>query len=71
LDNESERMIQQALERLQKNRTTLVIAHRLSTIENANDIIVLKEGQIIERGNHQQLIKQEGLYAQLHRASAF
>jgi len=71
LDNESERMIQQALDRLQKNRTTLVIAHRLSTIENADDIIVLKAGQIIERGNHQQLIKQEGLYAQLHRASAF
>ncbi len=71
LDNESERMVQQALERLQKNRTTLVIAHRLSTIENADEIIVLKEGQIVECGNHKQLMQHDGLYAQLHRASAF
>ena len=48
-----------------------MIAHRLSTIEKADDIIVLKAGQIVERGSHKQLIEHEGLYAQLHRASAF
>jgi len=71
LDNESERAVQQALERLQKGRTTLVIAHRLSTIENADEIIVLQAGKIIEQGKHAQLINHNGLYAQLHRASEF
>ena len=50
-----------------KNRTTLVIAHRLSTIENADRIIVLSKGRIVEQGNHNELIKQNGEYASLHR----
>lgn len=67
LDTESERAIQSALEELQKNKTVLVIAHRLSTIEEADEILVVDEGEIIERGHHAQLIAQEGAYAQLHR----
>ncbi|CDG21853.1 Lipid A export ATP-binding/permease protein MsbA [Xenorhabdus poinarii G6] len=67
LDTESERAIQAALDELQKNRTSLVIAHRLSTIENADEIIVIEDGNIIERGNHTTLVGQEGAYAQLHR----
>ncbi|MBD2782066.1 lipid A ABC transporter ATP-binding protein/permease MsbA [Xenorhabdus szentirmaii] len=67
LDTESERAIQAALDELQKNRTSLVIAHRLSTIENADEIIVIEDGNIIERGNHTTLLEQEGAYAQLHR----
>ena len=67
LDSESEKLIQNALVELQKNRTTLVIAHRLSTIENANTIIVLEDGKIVEEGNHNQLIAKSGLYAKLHR----
>lgn len=67
LDTESERYIQSALEGLMKNRTTLVIAHRLSTIEHADKIIVMDEGRIIETGNHQELIQQNGHYAKLHR----
>lgn len=67
LDTESERAIQAALEELQKNKTVLVIAHRLSTIEQADQILVVDEGEIIERGNHADLIKQNGAYAQLHR----
>ena len=66
LDNESERFIQQSLEKLQKGRTTLVIAHRLSTIEKANQILVLDNGQIVEKGTHNQLIrKKNGLYKKL------
>jgi ABC-type multidrug transport system fused ATPase/permease subunit len=66
LDNESERFIQQSLEKLQKGRTTLVIAHRLSTIERADQILVLENGQIIEKGTHNQLIrKKNGLYKKL------
>lgn len=67
LDTESERAIQSALDELQKDKTVLVIAHRLSTIENADEILVVDEGEIVERGNHQTLIEQDGAYAQLHR----
>lgn len=66
LDNESERFIQNSLEELSKNRTTLVIAHRLSTIRNADEIIVLTDEGIKERGNHKDLIEQEGIYAYLY-----
>ena len=66
LDTESERAIQAALDELQKDRTVLVIAHRLSTIENADEILVVDHGQIIERGSHLELIAQNGAYKQLH-----
>ncbi|MDH2997785.1 lipid ABC transporter permease/ATP-binding protein [Pasteurellaceae bacterium LFhippo2] len=66
LDTESERAIQAALDELQKDRTVLVIAHRLSTIENADEILVVDNGEIIERGTHQQLLAQSGSYKQLH-----
>lgn len=66
LDNESEKQIQLALEKLKKNRTTLVIAHRLSTIENADKILVLDQGQIVEAGNHTELLAKQGYYASLH-----
>ena len=65
VDTATERLIQQALERLMKGRTTFVIAHRLSTIRNADQILVLKNGQIIEQGKHDQLLDAKGLYAQL------
>ncbi|MCD9488585.1 lipid A ABC transporter ATP-binding protein/permease MsbA [Photobacterium iliopiscarium] len=67
LDTESERAIQRALDELQKDRTVLVIAHRLSTIENADQILVVDDGEIIERGTHGELISLNGAYAQLHR----
>ncbi|MDC5807124.1 lipid A ABC transporter ATP-binding protein/permease MsbA [Vibrio europaeus] len=67
LDTESEKAIQSALDELQKNKTVLVIAHRLSTIENADEILVVDEGEIVERGNHSKLIEKDGAYAQLHR----
>ncbi|HGF7235636.1 TPA: ATP-binding cassette domain-containing protein, partial [Vibrio cholerae] len=67
LDTESERAIQAALDELQKNKTVLVIAHRLSTIEQADEILVVDEGEIIERGRHADLLAQDGAYAQLHR----
>ena len=65
LDTESERLVQDALYKLMKNRTSIVIAHRLSTIRYADDIIVMKDGQIVEEGNHDQLIKNNGIYAGL------
>ncbi|EFP96289.1 lipid A ABC transporter ATP-binding protein/permease MsbA [Vibrio caribbeanicus] len=67
LDTESEKAIQSALDELQKNKTVLVIAHRLSTIENADQILVVDEGEIVERGAHHNLISQDGAYSQLHR----
>jgi subfamily B ATP-binding cassette protein MsbA len=67
LDSESEKLIQTALVELQKNRTTIVIAHRLSTIENADKIIVLDSGRIIESGKQSELISNKGLYAKLHK----
>ncbi len=66
LDTESEHHIQEALQALQKNRTSIVIAHRLSTIENADKIIVMDKGKIIEQGSHKSLLAKEGAYAQLH-----
>lgn len=67
LDTESERHIQDALQILQQNRTCIVIAHRLSTIENADKIIVMEQGQIVEQGDHKTLLAQEGAYAKLHQ----
>ncbi|CAK2133752.1 lipid A ABC transporter ATP-binding protein/permease MsbA [Vibrio crassostreae] len=67
LDTESERAIQSALEELQKDKTVLVIAHRLSTIEQADEILVVDDGHIVERGAHAELIAHDGAYAQLHR----
>ncbi|KEY91055.1 lipid A export ATP-binding/permease protein [Candidatus Photodesmus blepharus] len=67
LDTESERAIQAALDELQKDKTVLVIAHRLSTIEEADEILVIDEGKIIERGLHLELIKKGGVYAQLYQ----
>lgn len=65
LDTESERLVQDALEKLMKNRTTLVIAHRLSTIKNADEICVMHEGEIVERGHHNELYEQNGIYRKL------
>ncbi|EPQ9983425.1 lipid A ABC transporter ATP-binding protein/permease MsbA [Vibrio vulnificus] len=67
LDTESERAIQSALDELQKNKTVLVIAHRLSTIEKADQILVIDDGAVVERGSHSELIEKDGAYAQLHR----
>ncbi|UXY15576.1 lipid A export permease/ATP-binding protein MsbA [Chitiniphilus purpureus] len=66
LDTESERKVQAALENLMKSRTTVVIAHRLSTIENADRILVLRQGRVIESGRHAELLAQGGVYAQMH-----
>lgn len=66
LDTESERLVQEALERLMKTRTTIAIAHRLSTIKNADEICVLYEGEIVERGRHEDLIELDGYYRRLH-----
>ncbi len=66
LDTESERLIQNALQTLQQDRTSIIVAHRLSTIESADLIVVMDQGQIIERGTHQELIKKQGAYYQLH-----
>ncbi|MEO0369323.1 MAG: lipid A export permease/ATP-binding protein MsbA [Pseudomonadota bacterium] len=70
LDNKSERYVQDALETLMKGRTSLVIAHRLSTIENADQILVMESGEIVEQGSHTQLVKRGGLYAELHKAQS-
>ncbi len=65
LDTESEKLVQDALNNLMKNRTSLIIAHRLSTIQNADIIVVLENGKIVEQGDHHQLINNNGLYRRL------
>ena len=70
LDTESERSVQEALEKLMQNRTTIAIAHRLSTIKNADEIIVMDDGRIVERGNHDELIARGGYYRKLHDMQA-
>lgn len=71
LDTESERLVQDALTKLMENRTSVVIAHRLSTIKNADEIIVLKDGEIIERGNHNTLVAKGGMYSHLCQLQDF
>jgi ATP-binding cassette, subfamily B, bacterial MsbA len=71
LDSESERLVQDALLKVMKDRTSIVIAHRLSTIKFADEIIVLEKGKIVESGNHEQLIKASGLYKRLHDLQTF
>jgi len=71
LDTESEKLVQDALYKLMENRTSIVIAHRLSTIQHADEIIVMQDGKIMERGNHEELIAQEGVYKKLTDLQAF
>lgn len=71
LDTESERLVQDALTRLMQNRTTLVIAHRLSTIQHADEIIVMQQGEIIERGRHNDLVERNGVYKRLYDLQSF
>lgn len=68
LDNESERMVQHAIRKLMKDKTTLVIAHRLSTIQNADVILVMENGEIVERGGHEELLAAEGRYSDLYHS---
>ena len=65
LDTESERLVQDALENMMKNRTSVVIAHRLSTIQNADSIIVMQKGTIVEQGTHDELLSKKGVYHNL------
>ena len=65
LDTESERLVQVALENMMKNRTSVVIAHRLSTIQNADLIVVMQKGRIVEQGTHTELIQKNGMYKRL------
>ncbi|MFP4020705.1 MAG: ABC transporter ATP-binding protein [Halanaerobium sp.] len=67
LDSESEALVQEALEHLMENRTTFIIAHRLSTIKNADKIVVVEQGEIMEQGSHQELLKKQGKYASLYQ----
>jgi len=71
LDTESERLVQIALENMMKNRTSIVIAHRLSTIQNADEIIVMQKGEIVEKGNHNQLLLKKGIYKKLVDMQSF
>jgi ATP-binding cassette subfamily B protein len=68
VDTRTERLIQSAMNRLLKGRTSFVVAHRLSTIRDANQILVMDKGNIVETGNHESLLKQEGLYASLYNS---
>ncbi len=70
LDSKSERIVQAALDNVMRGRTTIVVAHRLSTIRNADQIVVLERGQIKEQGTHPELIKKNGIYAQLAALSS-
>jgi subfamily B ATP-binding cassette protein MsbA len=65
LDTESEKLVQDALEKMMQNRTSIVIAHRLSTIQKADNIIVMQKGEIVEQGKHTELIAKNGTYARL------
>jgi subfamily B ATP-binding cassette protein MsbA len=67
LDNQSEQMIQQAMDTLRRDRTVIIIAHRLSTIESADQIVVMEHGRLAEIGNHQTLLTQNGIYARLYQ----
>jgi len=71
LDTESEKLVQDALNNLMKNRTSLIIAHRLSTIQHADEILVMQDGEIIERGNHEELIALNGTYTKLIEMQSF
>ena len=71
LDTESERLVQNALENMMKNRTSVVIAHRLSTIQKADLIIVMHRGQIVEQGKHEELLARKGVYQKLVEMQSF
>lgn len=71
LDTESEKLVQDALQKMMQNRTTLIIAHRLSTIKNADEIVVLDKGKVLERGNHESLLAQNGMYKKLIELQSF
>ena len=71
LDTESERLVQKALENMMMNRTSIVIAHRLSTIQNADQIIVMQRGKIVEQGKHQELLALNGTYKKLVDMQSF
>jgi subfamily B ATP-binding cassette protein MsbA len=66
LDSESEKLVQEAIETLMKNRTVILIAHRLSTVKNADQIIVIDQGTVVDRGKHQELLDKNGVYAKLY-----
>lgn len=68
LDNEAEKQIQHALDNLTETRTTIVIAHRLSTVYGADQIVVIDDGKVVEKGTHQSLLDQNGAYAKLYQA---
>ncbi|MGN0345321.1 MAG: ABC transporter ATP-binding protein, partial [Lachnospiraceae bacterium] len=70
IDTRTERIVQEGMDRLMKGRTTFVIAHRLSTVRNSDCIIVLEQGRVIERGNHDQLMAEKGKYYQLYTGNA-
>ena len=67
LDSESEKLVNDALEKLMENRTSIIIAHRLSTIQNADKIVVLEHGKIVETGTHHELIQKQGIYNSLYK----